>query len=243
MRLALLLLALMMTHSSVAGPKLASLNGCYDDWLSELVPASWTVYSTRDHGNRLETLMALQPDYIVAGSFTDARLLGQLAKLSALHVITQPNDYRQWQSEVRDLGEFLGLSTNVQAWLAAQQQALEQLTRGTSRVIIVMPNYYTWAHDSWAGQLLQHFSVTLVSPVERGYLGQLRLEQLLGLSADRVVFEGFSSSYSRGQDWLFHPAVQAWLADKELAHVSATVASCPAVQALSYMQQLLGREE
>jgi len=222
--------------------RVASLNPCYDSWLPTLLPADWQVIATTVHGNRLEALIELQPDFIIAGSFTDPRLLQQLARISSLHVIQQPNDYAQWQTEVRRLGTFVGHPETAEQWLLQQQAQLLRLSSQLQEVLIIMPNYYTWAQDSWVAQLLSNFSVTLVSPFKQGYLGQLRLEQLLTLSAQRVIFEGFSYNYSRGQDWLYHPAVQRWLNHREISSVSAAIASCPAVNAVAYMQQLVGQQ-
>lgn len=238
-----LLLLYGLLSSAVAAPRIASLNPCYDDWLPQLVPNDWLVVPTTEHGNRLEQLIMLQPDYIVAGSFTNARLLQQLAQRSPLHVIQQPNNLRQWQVEVRALGAFLGQSDRAEQWLLQQQVELQQLSAGLSEVLIVMPNYYTWAQDSWVAQLLNSFSVNLVSPFDQGYIGQLRLEQLMTLSTQRVVFEGFSQHYSRGQDWLYHPAVQTWLEGRTLGSITAATASCPAVNAVAYLQQLVGQHE
>lgn len=238
-----LLIGYWFAHSAVAAPHVVSLNVCYDAWLPQLLPAHWQVSPTTEHGNRLEALIALQPDYIVAGSFTDARLLQQLAELSPVHVIQQPNDYQQWRREVLRVGEFLQQPEQAEHWLAQQQQQLTALSAELSEVLIIMPNYYTWAQDSWAAQLLKRFSVRLISPYERGYLGQLRLEQLLSIEVERVVFEGFSQSYSRGQDWLYHGAVQRWLAERKVGSIAASVASCPAVNAVAYMQQLVAQRE
>ncbi|CAI8152672.1 MAG: Uncharacterised protein [Pseudidiomarina mangrovi] len=240
---ALLLVILLVTSTSHAGPRVASLNICYDAWLVELLPADWQVVPTSEHGNRLEALMILQPDLIVAGSFTDQRLLQALQTVAPLHVLQQPNNYQQWQSEVARLGEFLQQPQMAQAWLHHQQQQLQQLTADVSEVLIIMPNNYTWANDSWASALLRHFSVTLVTPIENGYIGHLRLESLFSLSSQRVVFEGFSGHFSRGQDWLHHPALRRWLQAKTVTAISADIASCPAVNAVAYVQQLLGEQQ
>jgi ABC-type Fe3+-hydroxamate transport system substrate-binding protein len=234
---------LWMVTSVSATPRVASLNLCYDSWLATVLPTDWQVIPTTVHGNRLEALIELQADFIIAGSFTDARLLQQLARISSLHVIQQPNDFAEWQTEVRRFGHFIGHSERSEQWLQQQQTDLQDLSAKLQEVLIIMPNYYTWAQDSWVAQLLSRFSVTLVSPYQRGYLGQLRLEQLLALSAQRVVFEGFSYNYSRGQDWLYHPAVQRWLTDRDVGSIAAATASCPAVNAVDYLQQLVGKQE
>ena len=239
---ALLLVILLVTSTSHAAPRVASLNICYDAWLAQLLPTDWQVVPTSVHGNRLEALMTLQPDLIVAGSFTDQRLLQALRPVAPLHVLQQPNTYEQWQHEVTRLGEFLQQPQMAQHWLQQQQQQLQQLTASITDVLIIMPNNYTCAQDSWASALLRHFSIALVSPIESGYVGQLRLEALFRLAPQRVVFEGFSQHFSRGQDWLHHSALRHWLQGKTVTTISADIASCPAVNAVAYVQQLLGDE-
>lgn len=238
-----LLLLLVVSSNCLAGTRVVSLNRCYDHWLSELLPANWQLVATTVHGNRLETLIALQADYIIASSFTDPRLLQQLSTVSTVHVLQQPNDYSQWQYEVRRLGQQLQLSAATEQWLQRQHAELMQLSSSLSEVLIIMPNYYTWAHDSWVANLLKSLDINLVSPVQQGQVGQLRLEQLIQLSAERVVFEGFSDAYSRGQDWRYHPAVQRWLEPRRVTSISAAVAACPAINAVAYLQQMIAPVE
>jgi len=238
-----LLLLLVVSTNCFAGARVVSLNRCYDQWLTELLPANWQVIATTAHGNRLEALIALEADFIVASSFTDSRLLHQLSTVSTVHVLQQPNDYSQWQYEVRRLGQQLQLSAATEQWLQRQHTELMQLRSNLSEVLIIMPNYYTWAHDSWVANLLKSLQIELISPLQQGQVGQLRLEQLIELSAERVVLEGFSEDYSRGQDWRYHPAVQRWLELSRVTEISAEIAACPAVNAVAYLQQMIGAVE
>lgn len=237
------MLLIVVSSNCLAAPRVASVNPCYDQWLAELLPAHWQLVKTTEHGNRLEALTLLQADFIIAGSFTDPRLLQQLTSVSTVHVLQQPDDYVQWQAEVRRLGQKLQQTAATEHWLKRQHAELMQLSSSSSELLIVMPNYYTWAQDSWVADLLHTFSIKLISPFSQGQIGQLRLEQLIQLSAERVVFEGFSEAYSRGQDWRYHPAVQRWLGARQVTAVSAAVAACPAVNAVVYLQQLIGSAE
>lgn len=238
---AVILLLVLAAMPALAQQRLVSLNPCYDEWLPQWLPASWDIIPTPAHKNRLETIIGLRPTVVVAGSFTDQRLLSALQEFSKVIVIQQPSNWGQWRDEVLRAAQLLDQHDTAQQWLMQQQQQLIATAADYPRsVLFVMPNQYTWGPDSWAGNLLRAYQIPLVTPLKDGQLGQLNLEQLLSLDPDRVVVEGFSEDYARAQDWLWHSAVRDWLKGRELSFVTPEVAGCPAVKAVDYLQQIAG---
>ncbi|MDX1706243.1 ABC transporter substrate-binding protein [Pseudidiomarina sp.] len=236
-----LMLLLIFAAMPVLAQRIVVLNPCYDEWLPQWLPASWQIIPSDAHKNRLETITGLRPTVVVAGSFTDHRLLTALREFSKIIVIQQPSDLAQWHDEVLRAAQLLDQQQAAQQWLGRQQQQLnEAAANHPQSVLIIMPNQFTWGPDSWTGNLLRAYQIPLVTPLERGQLGQLNLEQLLGLTPERVVVEGFSEDYARAQDWLWHSAVSHWLKGRELSFVAPEVAGCPAVKAVDYLQQIVG---
>ncbi|KFZ30130.1 hypothetical protein IDSA_11810 [Pseudidiomarina salinarum] len=241
---ALMVLVWLIAAPVLAQQRVISLNPCYDDWLPKWLPASSEVIPSSAHQNRLETIIALKPTVVVAGSFTDHRLLTALREFSQIVVIQQPSDWIQWHQEVLSAGALLGQQGAARQWLEQQQHELREVAAGSrDSVLFVMPNQYTWGPDSWAANLLNDYQIPFITSLTHGQLGQLRLEQLLTLAPDRVVLEGFSDDYARAQDWLWHSAVSSWLDGRQRSFVEPELAGCPAVKAVDYLVQIIGTEQ
>ncbi len=240
---AMVLLFWLVAAPVLAQQRVVSLNPCYDDWLALWLPASSEVLPSTVHQNRLETIVALKPGVVVAGSFTDHRLLKALQEFTEIIVIRQPSDWTQWQQEVLNAGASLGQQDAARQWLAQQRQDLLEVAAGSRQsVLFVMPNQYTWGPDSWIANLLSDHQIPFITPLSGGQLGQMAIEQLLTLTPDRVVLEGFSDEYARAQDWLWHSAVSDWLTERQLSVVAPELAGCPAVKAVDYLGQVIGTE-
>lgn len=225
-----------------AGPKVVSLNPCYDAWLPQWLPADWQVLPTTEHHQRLETIISWQPDWVIAGSFSSPRLRAQLQSHAEVVVVQQPLRWQQWQQQLQQLGDALGLQQPLQQWASEQQQQLMQLRGTPERWLLLMPNFYSWGQQSWQADVLAQLDIELLHP-DAVVIRQLRLEQLLRLQPDRVILEGFSERYSRGQDWLVHQAFLQFLATREVQTVSADIASCPAVRVVDYVKAMRGQAE
>lgn len=224
--------------------RVVSLNPCYDRWLPQVLNQNDTVIDTSAHGNRLEAIIRARPDAVVHNNFISPLLLNALQRSAQQHefelvALRQPQTWAEWQQQVEQLGQQLQRQESTQLWFAAQQQRLLQLQNQLPpHVAILMPNYFMWAADSWVADLLAQVDSTLVTPIKQGQLGQVRLAEILRTDTDFLVLEGFSSHYSRGQDWLLHSAFRRWLAGRVVHQVSGTVASCPATQAIHYLEAM-----
>ncbi|SFV25000.1 ABC-type Fe3+-hydroxamate transport system, substrate-binding protein [Pseudidiomarina donghaiensis] len=220
-----------------AATRIASLNPCFDDWVPQWLPSEHQFIPSTQHGNRLERLLALQPDVILYGTYTNRRLVTELNKTAMAVEVAEPNSWLQWQATLNNLGSELQMQVPLQQWAERQTRQIKAITVTDKSIIFVMPNQYTWGGASFAVDLLRVFGAHVVVLEENAVLHQLRLEELIHLQPQRVVVDGFSSDYARANEWLWHNALQPWLSQRQLRHVSSTVSGCPAQQAATYFER------
>ncbi|RUO57326.1 ABC transporter substrate-binding protein [Pseudidiomarina insulisalsae] len=229
----------MLTQLTLVNSLLLSLNPCLDDWLPQWVVSPWQVIGTEQHGQRLEAMVAMQPELVVSGSFVNRQLRLALQAHTDLHTLPYTQTYTDWQQAVQQLAARLGQSRQGQAWLNAQAAELSAFDlTALGEILVVMPNAYTWGQDSWIANLLTRQGGELSSLMGAGELVRLSIEELISSQPDTVILEGFSADYARAHDWLWHDAVQDWLAQRRHFNVDGAVAGCSDVRAVEYLQAL-----
>lgn len=217
-----------------------SLNPCFDTWLPQWLPNDWEIIPTTAHGNRLEQVLLAQPDYVVYGTFTHARLVNQLARHTQMVLVEQPQTWAQWQRTVAEAATTMAIAERGQAWLEQQQDQLSQLPNMQQSVLVLMPNQYAWGGASWLAQLFAKQQIRWISLHQDLVLYQLNLEQLLKLNPELIVLEGFAKPYARANDWLWHSALTPWLQQRQVRSIPTAVSGCPATRAVDYLQAVVG---
>lgn len=235
-----LLLSAMAYATDSSVKRIASLNPCFDSWVPQWLPPSHEFIPSTLHGNRLERLLALQPDVILYGTYTNRRLVAELQKTMLAVEVVEPTSWQQWQNSLRQLAVALNMVPEINHWAAQQTNQLRQIEVTSKSILFVMPNQYTWGGNSFAVDLLRQFSAKVQVIDEHTTIHQLQLEQLIQLQPQRVVLDGFSSNYARANEWLWHNALQPWLAQRQLRQIPTAVSGCPAQQAVAYFNKAVG---
>lgn len=231
------ILLLCIVSNVQATTRIASLNPCFDEWVPQWLPSEHKFIPSTQHGNRLERLLALQPDVILYGTYTNRRLVNELKKTAMAVEVAEPNSWLQWQATLNKLGTELQMQIPLQEWAEQQTHQIKAVTATDKSIIFVMPNQYSWGGKSFAVDLLRVFGARVMVVDENVVLHQLGLEELIQLQPQRVVIDGFSSDYARANEWLWHNALQPWLNERQLRHISSAVSGCPAQQAVTYFEK------
>lgn len=238
MRMTILVLAVLWS-TAVNAKTIASINPCLDDWLPQWLPSTWQVLPTTEHQQRLEAIVLSKPDVIVAGSFVNQQLLLALQDHAEILTLPYVRSMSDWRNAVRQLATELQAASAAEQWLWQQQQELQSYRLDDlGELLVLMPNSYTWGANSWVGQLLHTHGARLSPIAGNGELVRLQLEQLLASEPDTVILEGFSQSYGRSQDWLWHDAVQHWLAQRHVVEVDGDIAGCADYRAVDYLHSI-----
>lgn len=220
--------------NSMASTRLVSLNPCFDDWVPAWLPADWQFIASTNHGNRLERILSLEPDLILYGTYTNARLIHELSQKTRLVLVKEPNSWQQWRQSLDAMATHLALETEVAEWLEQQEKALRQLPKLDGSVMILMPNQYIWGGQSFSVDLLRQMGLEVMVLNEQLTLQQLSLEQVIDMNPNYLVLDGFSSSYARANEWLWHNALRPWLAERRVAQIPIELSGCPAQRAVDY---------
>lgn len=235
------LAALSLFSADVVAARVVSLNTCFDEWAPQWLPSSWEFIASSVHGNRLERVLAAQPDYVLYGTYTNARLVRELQQATtAVHVV-EPNTWSQWQEALRALGTELALETEINQWAIGQQQAMNKPVAAKQQILVVMPNQYSWGGASFIVNMLRQHGVSVMVKDEHLSLVQISLEQLIQLNPQRVILDGFSSDYARANDWLWHSALRPWLNARQVVQIDTDLSSCPAQRAHEYLTKVVGQ--
>lgn len=231
-----LIIALSMKNV-FAGPRIASLNPCFDEWVPQWLPRDYEFIKSTTHGNRLERLLALAPDAVLYGTYTNRRLLAELQKATRTILVHEPNSWAQWQTALETVGKELSLEDEIGHWAAEQQRQLAGISNSSQRFLFVMPNQYSWGGQSFAVDLMRTFDFDVMTTSEQDVFTQISLETLIHLQPDVVILDGFSSRYARANDWLWHNALQPWLSQRQATQIEPMVSGCPAQQAVTFVSQ------
>ncbi|MBR9908651.1 MAG: ABC transporter substrate-binding protein [Gammaproteobacteria bacterium] len=236
-RVSILVLLLFVGANVQASTRIVSLNPCFDEWVPQWLPSTHEFIASDQHGNRLERLLALQPDVILYGTYTNRRLIAELKKTTIAIEVAEPNTWQQWQETLVDLGRQLHLDSELAQWAKQQQQQLRDVTVSNQSILFVMPNQYSWGEHSFAVNLLRSFGARTLVTETQTTIHQVTLEQLIHTQPERVVLDGFSGHYARANEWLWHNALQPWLAKRQLRHIPTPVSGCPAQQAVGFFTE------
>lgn len=232
-----------MVTGLVIASVIVSLNPCFDDWLPQWLDERNQFVPTTAHGQRLEAILQQQPDVVLTGSFVNRSL--RLALEARVELVTMPyvTTREAWDEALDDLAQQLQQEQQLQKWREAQQRQLQHVDLASlGKVLVLMPNAYTWGENSWVADLIQSQNGQLSPLMGAGQLVRLSLEQVLLSTPDTVILEGFSQDYARAHDWLWHRAVQDWLTKRRVLEVSGDIAGCSDIRAVDYLQSLMSEQ-
>ncbi len=167
-----------------------------------------------NHG-KAEEILALKPDLIVAGAYTDRSLIALLKKLGyRVEQFPLSSNIGDIRDNIRLMARLIGRETEGEALVTGMDRRLERVRQHRPavppRAAFYQPNGYTGGIDT-----LQHSALELAgweniaaSEGVVGY-GTIDLERLVLARPEQL----FTSSYapgtrSRGQDQLEHPVLR-----------------------------------
>lgn len=228
-----------MLAGLVIASVIASLNPCFDDWLPQWLDTTSKVVPTTLHGQRIEMILQQNPDVVLTGSFVNRALRAALEKQVELVTLPYVTTTKEWDEALVHVGQRLRHNQALQRWRQEQRQRLARFDLASlGEILVLMPNAYTWGRDSWIAQLIIARNGELSPLMDSGELVRLSLEQVLLSTPDTVILEGFSTTYARAHDWLWHRAMQEWLRDRQVAEVSGDIAGCSDIRAVDYLQSI-----
>ncbi|MEM9966954.1 MAG: ABC transporter substrate-binding protein [Pseudomonadota bacterium] len=175
--------------------------------------AAEALYYTINHG-LAEEIYLMQPDLVIAGSFSTRTTVNMLERLNVPVVVLEPvSSLEEVPKRLREMGAALGRETAAEALIIEYNQRLSAL-RDTSdkrpSAALYYANGYTSGDRTLAGQILVAAGFENAA-VQAGYTsgGILPLEVLAMLQPDALISGRQFAGGSRSEEILDHPVVAA----------------------------------
>jgi iron complex transport system substrate-binding protein len=179
-----------------------------------------------NHG-RMEELLVLRPNLVLAGAYTEPRLL---RRLQALDILVErfplTNTIAGILVDIRRMARLLGQPARGEQLIDSMQDKLEgvaEMPHPTPRpkALFYQPRGYTSGSRTLQDEALQHAGWRNLA-AEAGISGYapIDLETLLLAQPDQIFSSGHSvNAYSRAQQQLHHPALYRLLKDRPMVEV------------------------
>ena len=250
----LLLILLLLATTSNAAPfkRIASVNLCTDQLLylledeKNIASVSYLSadpdysYLASDmqqfHLNyaNVEELIPLNPDLILAGSFTDSHVVHFLRHLGyRVEQVEIPFDMQHIEQAIIKTGILLGREQRAHEIIQQMQQrrqAAEEKVRDRNRplAIILAPNGFTHGKGSMKGDLLELAGYrNLAAEAGISGNGNINLETLVDAQPDYLIIEdSASNNHSMAQHFLKHPALSDGLPHMKRIYVHPNLWTC-----------------
>lgn len=168
-----------------------------------------------------EEIYLMQPDLVLAGSFTSRATVAMLQRLGVRVELFDPTyGLDQIPGQIRRMGAVLGREDAAQAMIdgyEANLAAFQDEVARSPRAAIYAANGYTEGDRSLSGQILIAAGFANVAQ-EAGYDdgGFMPLEQLVMLAPEAVITSRPYPGNSRAEEVMLHPALLA--TQDDLAH-------------------------
>jgi iron complex transport system substrate-binding protein len=161
-----------------------------------------------------EEIYLMQPDLVIAGSFTTRATVDMLRRLDIpVTVFEQAHDLGEVRERIRQMGEVLGQEDRAGAIIAdydARLAALQREVAARPDAALYHANGYTSGDRTLAGQILIAAGFANAA-AKAGYSsgGVLPLEVLAMLAPDALITSRPRPGGSRAEEILDHPVVRA----------------------------------
>ncbi|HIF18795.1 MAG TPA: ABC transporter substrate-binding protein [Cycloclasticus sp.] len=237
---------LLFSISNVASsPRIVSLNLCADQLLIEMLPPERLVGITNlasdsgisfqheralqyhQHNGRVEEIIALKPDLIVAGAFTSQTANHLLEKLGySVIQIGLPKTLVEIEAQVMKLGHEVGAVEQAVAMVRTMSDSLDLLrtTRvsGSPKAAIYYANGFSAGKQTIVDEVLIMAGFRNIA-AEKGldYVAPLSMEALLKAEPDVLILGRYQeNTNSMAHQVLQHPALQAYIQSSQAITIS-----------------------
>ena len=195
------------------------------------------------NGSRAEEVYLLQPDLVLAGTFTDPATVAMLRDLGiAVELFEPARSLADIPAHLTRMGALLGREDKAARLVADYEAELAALTVDLAprpRAALYYVNSYTAGDRSLAGDILRVAGFDNVA-AETGldWGGVLPLEQLVMLAPD-VIIEGRDyAGQARAEDNLNHPALAALQDTRAAGHLTDRDWICGTPQVLNAVRSM-----
>lgn len=195
-----------------------------------------------------EQILTLDPDLVIAGQYT-AKFTVKLLRELGMRVETIPiaNTLEQLYANIESVALWLGrpehgekIVSELQASVAEQQLRQSAYSGAIPSAAYYDPNGYTVGSDTLRGQVLQLSgwrNVASMRGIER--YGSLALESLVHLAPDAIIDSPYSvDTYSRAQQMLKHPALNASGLDPLIISIPSRQTICAGPWTIEMIERL-----
>ena len=93
---------------------------------------------------RLENILRLQPDRVFATEHNNPKLIRLLRQYTEVYVLPQPSSLARYDEWVTQLSQYAQLAPRARAHQQQLEQAMKQAQQVAQKVIILMPNQFSW---------------------------------------------------------------------------------------------------
>ena len=233
----------MGSSAAANGPKITSLNQCYD-----ALPFQGQVQATYDHGGRLESILQFAPDVVFANRFNSPLLIARLRE-RGLHVVILPEP--QSLAEVAQLFDelsaylpesYLGAANGNEPGATSKAGVGSAVAYGADwpqiwqgkRVLMLQANHYSFGAETLWDEVVTALGGVNIAP--GGGLVSVLPEQVLALNPDVIVtIEG--GDFALASRNSLHGAL-ASLLDSRGVSIPSALNGCMAQQLGSLLEAL-----
>ncbi|MFG6079245.1 ABC transporter substrate-binding protein [Paracoccus litorisediminis] len=253
----------MVAAAAFADPprRVVSINLCTDQLALQLAapgqlvsvsylahdPASSAMVTEAAHvpANRgsAEEVFLLQPDLVLAGTFTPPDTLRLLSRLNVpIELFPPETKLQDIRDNLRRMGRVLGREAEAAATIARFDKglaALGPLETPAPSAAIYAANGYVAGPDSLSGAILQAAGYRNIAGdfgISEG--GNILLEQLVIAAPDLLVLGARNPGHARAEELLDHPALHALVARQPHAVIEDHNWSCGTPAALDAIRAL-----
>lgn len=196
-----------------------------------------------NHG-RAEEIYLLQPDLVIAGSYSNRATVDMMKRLGIPVAVIEPS----WSlADVRDriaqVGAVLGQQERAAQMIAEYDRdlaAIQKMSAQGPRAALYAARGWTSGQSSLAGQILRAAgfrNIAVELGLDRG--GLLPLELLAMAQPDMVVSSAPYDGYSRAEELLLHPVIETYRANQARTNMSDSDWVCGSPHVLRAIARLI----